>query len=79
MGVVELGEGEASRDARRAKRHERCGDERVAHARNLLHERLDVAVAGIIGRGEEDGEDEDAHQRLVLEQHGQLLDRELAA
>ncbi len=67
VGRVKSGEEEASQKARHAEEGEDHGDFLFGEVGNLQKEGLDVAVAGVVGGGDQEGQEENAGEHGIFE------------
>lgn len=65
--VIELREEEAAEKSGKAEDGEKHGDPVSREVRDLQHERLDVAVAGVVTGGDKEGEEENACEDFIFE------------
>ena len=74
--MPQTGEQQAAHQTCRAEKHERKGDGIVGQTRDLLEERLDVAVAGEVRRDHNDGDKIHAQKRARAQKARKLPQRE---
>ena len=67
MGVIELGEKEAAQKSGKAEDGEKHCDPVCREVGDLQHEGFDVAVAGVVTGGDEEGEEEDTGEDFIPE------------
>ena len=67
MGVIEFGEKEAAQKSGKAEDGEKHGDPVCREVGDLQHEGFDVAVAGVVTGGDEEGEEEDTGKDFIPE------------